>query len=218
MGLHKDVAEDNMHEPKGMKSLNGGAADLGKVVVSTGTGSTVTRKLTTVDVEGSVIRRHAQITVFGNDVPGTAIPAPADATLKTAADYTIMTAAFFLDPAKVIDPQVVIGGFTVDQVALSFIVPVNGFYLLASSYVVASDTANTIIGYKLCVNGIVSDGPGRLRHKVSNASDIDSATFSGTTYLLAGDEICASLATDKACTLTVSEVVRSITMMEEITL
>ena len=56
MGLHKDVLEDNMHEPKGMKALIAGAADVGKVVVSTGTGTTETRKLTTGDVAGAT--RH----------------------------------------------------------------------------------------------------------------------------------------------------------------
>lgn len=45
MGLHKDVAEDNMHEPKGLKALTAGAADVGKVTASDGAGASVARKI-----------------------------------------------------------------------------------------------------------------------------------------------------------------------------
>lgn len=51
MGLHKDVAEDNMHEPKGTTTLTAGAADIGKVIVSKGDGSTETRKLKTSELD-----------------------------------------------------------------------------------------------------------------------------------------------------------------------
>lgn len=45
MGLHKDVAENNMHEPIGQALLTAGAGDIGKVNVSKGDGTTETRKL-----------------------------------------------------------------------------------------------------------------------------------------------------------------------------
>ena len=45
MGLHKNVAENNLHEPKGMSLLGAGAADVGKLVVSKGDGTTETRKI-----------------------------------------------------------------------------------------------------------------------------------------------------------------------------
>ncbi len=51
MGLHKDVAEDNMHEPKGTTTLTGGASDIGKVLVSKGDGTTETRLLKNGDLD-----------------------------------------------------------------------------------------------------------------------------------------------------------------------
>lgn len=51
MGLHKDVGEDNMHEPKGTTTLTGGASDLGKVIVSKGDGSTEARLLKTSELD-----------------------------------------------------------------------------------------------------------------------------------------------------------------------
>tara|TARA_R110000782_G_scaffold124619_1_gene216080 strand:+ start:138 stop:788 length:651 start_codon:yes stop_codon:yes gene_type:complete len=56
MGLHKDVGEDNMHEPKGMKPLVSGAADIGKVVVSKGDGTTEVRKLSHSDLADTPVR------------------------------------------------------------------------------------------------------------------------------------------------------------------
>jgi hypothetical protein len=50
MGFHKDVAENNMHEPKGMTTLTGGASDVGKVVVSKGDGTTETRQIAVGEV------------------------------------------------------------------------------------------------------------------------------------------------------------------------
>ena len=55
MGLHKDVLEDNMHEPKGIKPLLAGAGDVGKVVVSNGAGGSSARKLKPSELDSAEI-------------------------------------------------------------------------------------------------------------------------------------------------------------------
>lgn len=51
MGLHSDVAETNMHEPKNMSTLTAGASDIGKVAVSKGDGTTEARKITLTELD-----------------------------------------------------------------------------------------------------------------------------------------------------------------------
>jgi len=52
MTNHVDLPNSELHEPKGMKPLTGGAADIGKVIVSKGDGTSEARKLTPTDIEG----------------------------------------------------------------------------------------------------------------------------------------------------------------------
>ena len=48
---HKILADSELHEPKGMQPLVGGAADIGKVLVSKGDGTSEARKLSLTDLE-----------------------------------------------------------------------------------------------------------------------------------------------------------------------
>lgn len=45
MAIHKDLGDAELHEPKGMQTLVAGAADVGKVAVSKGDGTSEVRKL-----------------------------------------------------------------------------------------------------------------------------------------------------------------------------
>mgnify|MGYP000332746881 CR=1 FL=1 len=57
MADHKTLANSELHEPKGMSTLTGGAADVGKVAVSLGDGTSEVRKLQTTDLSdlGSIL-------------------------------------------------------------------------------------------------------------------------------------------------------------------
>lgn len=50
MAGHKDLADNELHEPKHMKTLIAGAADVGKVIVSKGDGTSEARKLARADI------------------------------------------------------------------------------------------------------------------------------------------------------------------------
>ncbi|AAM28404.1 hypothetical protein [Vibrio phage VpV262] len=50
---HVNLLDSELHEPKGMQVLTGGASDVGKVVVSKGDGTTETRKLDITEIEGA---------------------------------------------------------------------------------------------------------------------------------------------------------------------
>ena len=73
MGLHRDVAEDNMHEPKGTTTLTGGASDIGKVIVSKGDGTTETRKLGNLELDAAQVQTRMGMWDY-NDVATTTTP------------------------------------------------------------------------------------------------------------------------------------------------
>ena len=86
MGLHRDVAEDNMHEPKGTTTLTGGASDIGKVIVSKGDGSTETRLLKNTDLDPAQVQSRMGIWDY-NDLATATTPI----TLAPAATYVKLT-------------------------------------------------------------------------------------------------------------------------------
>lgn len=49
---HVNLPDAELHEPKGIKPLTGGSADVGKVIVAKGDGSSEARRLTIADIEG----------------------------------------------------------------------------------------------------------------------------------------------------------------------
>lgn len=51
MSDHLLLSDSELHEPKGMQPLTGGSADIGKVIVSKGDGTSETRKLSLTDLE-----------------------------------------------------------------------------------------------------------------------------------------------------------------------
>ena len=52
MTNHVNMPDNELHEPKGMQLLTGGATDVGKVVVSKGDGTSEARKLAVADIDG----------------------------------------------------------------------------------------------------------------------------------------------------------------------
>lgn len=52
MAYHALLGDSELHEPKGMQPLTGGAADVGKVLVSKGDGTSEARKLTAGEIDG----------------------------------------------------------------------------------------------------------------------------------------------------------------------
>lgn len=51
MAVHRDLADSELHEPKGMQLLTGGAPDVGKVITSLGNGSSEVRRLTLSEID-----------------------------------------------------------------------------------------------------------------------------------------------------------------------
>lgn len=52
MSYHALLGDSELHEPKGMQPLTGGAADIGKVLVSKGDGTSEARKLVADEIDG----------------------------------------------------------------------------------------------------------------------------------------------------------------------
>lgn len=73
MGLHKDVAEANMHEPKGFSTQTAGAGDVGKVTISDGAGGSTTRKLKPSELDPAEIMVRQGMWDY-NDLETTATP------------------------------------------------------------------------------------------------------------------------------------------------
>jgi hypothetical protein len=91
MGLHKDVAENNMHEPKNMSTLTGGATDVGKIAVSKGDGTTEARKLKMSELSDGAVYGEMEIIQNATVI---AVPLAVDTTLYTTTDYVNVTGLF----------------------------------------------------------------------------------------------------------------------------
>ncbi|AUR85182.1 tumor necrosis factor-like domain protein [Vibrio phage 1.077.O._10N.261.45.A10] len=83
MAIHKDLGDAELHEPKGMLPLVAGAADIGKVVVSKGDGTSEARFLLPAEVDAMAKGTRVVIVDSKDD-----FPVPAAGTITLADDTT----------------------------------------------------------------------------------------------------------------------------------
>lgn len=184
MGLHKDVGETNMHEPKNMTTATGGASDIGKVVVSKGDGTSEVRKLTLNEIGDGPV--YGEMEIIQNSTV-IALTAAGDATLYTDGEYINVTGLF---------TEGTMGSVTFASDALT--IPVTGVYLLNAWATIESSVSNVTIGLKFTANGTPSPSVATptLRRKVGAGGDKGVVSASGLVTLSAGDAIGIAVASD----------------------
>jgi hypothetical protein len=193
MGLHKDVAENNMHEPKNMSTLTGGATDVGKVAVSKGNGTTEARKLKMSELSDGAVYGEMEIIQNATVI---AVPLAVDTTLYTTTDYVNVTGLFTAGTNNAIT-------FAADALT----VPVTGHYMLIGWATLESSVTNTTLGAKFTLNGTPSPSVATptLRRKLGTGGDKGVVSANGIVALAAGDAVGLSIAADAATDVTISD-------------
>lgn len=192
MPLHKDLSNSELHEPKGMQVLTGGAPDIGKVVVSKGDGKTETRRLISSDLN---IASFGSMKIVKNLTIGTVLSAAVDSTLYTETDYTQITNLYVADDLFGV-------GFFNNELILS----TSGTYFLGGWMSIKSSAINVNAAFSLTIDGAVPDLSTRPspRHTVGTGDDEILVSVGGTSALTAGQQIGIAIAVDGATTLTIS--------------
>lgn len=202
MGLHKDVGETNMHEPKNMTTLTAGAADVGKVPISKGDGTTEARKLKHSELDTSTLH-YGQLNVT-NNTSTIALTAATDSTLATNSDYIQVTG---ITDAL---PHGLNNGIT--QQADTLTVQQDGDYELHIWVDASSSVASTVIAFKFAVNGVIVPGR-RPKNFLRNSGEFHNMSAHEWASLSAGDVLSLWVASDKTINLTVEDAVTSVRMI-----
>lgn len=202
MGLHKDVAEDNMHEPKGTTTLTGGASDIGKVIVSKGDGTTETRKLTLAELN-SAEAQYGTITISDNATV-LSLTIAVDLTLLDNADYTAVTGIWDTVPTGVLN------GIT--QQTNSFTVTTTGDYEIHFWTDTSSSVNSTAIAFKFAVNGTILLGR-RPKNFLRNVGEFHNLSAHGFVNLTAGDIVTLVIASNKTADITLQDAVLSLNLL-----
>ena len=202
MGLHKDVAEDNMHEPKGMAALTAGANDVGKVAVSDGNGASTPRKLSQADMDQAGFE-YAEHNITGNATV-IAMAAAADSTLADNADYVQIVGIWDTTPHG--DSNVI------TQQTDSLTVQTTGVYETHVWLDAASSVNSTVVAFKFAANGAIALAR-RPKNFLRNASEFHNLSAHGFVALTAGDVITLHMASDTAADITIEDCVFSLVLM-----
>ena len=175
MAIHKDLGDAELHEPKGMLPLVAGAADIGKVVVSKGDGTSEARKLVPAEVgaQGAPARR-----VVVNALSDFPAPVADEITLEDNTQYFIGTQILMGNNRLVMGDFTVIKGIDGDNGNL--------VYAGTGTFVTSTDVSWTIQDLTInAENGKVfdhTDSSGeflRLRN-VFISKDTNIGTFNST--------------------------------------
>lgn len=201
MGLHKDVGETNMHEPKNMTTATAGAADIGKVLVSKGDGTSELRKLTPTEV--GVSEHYGQLTISNNSTP-LALTAATDSTLSTNTDYTLVTGIYDAIPHGLNN------GIT--QQAASLTVTLAGDYRVDVWADTASTVNSTTVAFKFAVDGVIGLTR-RPKNFMRNVGEIHNLAAFGFVSLTVGEVVTLHIASDKTAAITIEDLVFSMTLL-----
>ena len=175
MAEHKDLADPNIHEPKGMSSLTGGASDADKVYLSDGAG---TGSWTKLNAAGAV--EYGGIYSQESDA----------VALSTIGTTRKVFAGFSADaPANVVTPD-----FSSNTLTVSTAGDYKVCFYASISTVAAGDAGQ----YKFIVN--VNGTATRLEvmHDFSGASDLASLSVGGVLTLAASDVVTVYVESDEA--------------------
>jgi hypothetical protein len=203
MGLHKDVVETNMHEPKNMTTLTGGASDVGKVVVSKGDGTTEVRNL--VESEVGVPHEFGQLTIT-NNAASIAMTAAADATLATNTDYIQVVGVFDAIPHGVNN------GIT--QQTNSLTTALKGDYRVELWADTSATVNSTTIAFKFAVDGVIALVR-RPKNFLRNAGEFHNMAAFGIVSLEAGNVITLHMASDKTAGIVLEDAVLDLIMIRK---
>jgi len=205
MGLHKDVAESNMHEPKGMTTLTAGAGDIGKVTVSKGDGTTEARKLSRTEMSDT-FEHYGQLTV-SNNATVISMTAAVDSTLATNTDYIKVTGIYDAIPHGEQN------GIT--QQADTLTIAQTGVYHIAVWTDVASSLNSTTVAFKFAVNTVIALVR-RPKNFVRNAGEFHNLSAHGIVMLTAGDIVDLRIASDLTADITLEDLVFTIDLLRAV--
>lgn len=201
MAFHKDVGENNMHEPKNMSTATAGAGDVGKVVVSKGDGTTEVRKL--VPIEVGVLEHYGQLTISDNATP-LALTAAADSTLATNTDYIQVTGIFDTIPHGVNNG--------VTQQTNTLTATLSGDYRIELWADTSSSVNSTTIAFKFAVDGVIGLTR-RPKNFMRNTGEFHNLAAFGFVNLTAGEVVSMVVASDLTAGIILEDVVFSLTLL-----
>lgn len=196
MGLHKDVAQNNLHEPKGQSLLTAGAADIGKVNVSKGDGTTETRKLLRADI-GDLVEHYGQLTI-SNNAATIALTAAVDGTLATNTDYIKVTGIYDAIPHGEQNG--------VTQQADTLTITQAGVYHIAVWADLSSSLNSNTTAFKFAVNGTIALVR-RPKNFMRNTGEFHNMSAHGIVALAASDVIDLQIASDLTANITIEDLV-----------
>jgi hypothetical protein len=205
MGFHKDQNEANMHEPKHVQSAVAGAADIGKVIVAKGDGTSELRKLALADLTGVDIA-YGTLAV-SNNTTAIAKTAAVDGTLETNTDYTQITGVWDATPHGLLN------GIT--QQVNSLTVTNTGVYEIAVWAGMASSTISTAVAVKFAVNGVISLVR-RPKTFMRNTGEVQNMAASGILSLTAGDVVTLWFASSTTANITIEDMLLSLIILEKL--
>jgi hypothetical protein len=116
MAEHKDLPNDQLHEPLHIKDLTAGSADVGKVIVAKGDGTSEARKLLSTDVDFLPVRE-----VIVNSVDDFPAAVGGVITLLDRVQYTICDNFSIGTDRLVLSPFTVIRGIDQDNARIEYL-------------------------------------------------------------------------------------------------
>lgn len=202
MGLHKDVGETNMHEPKNMTTATAGAGDIGKVVVSKGDGTSELRKLKRTELSDT-FEHYGQLNISNNSTV-LGLTAAADSTLVTNTDYIKVTGIFDAVPHG--------QNNGVTQQADTITATQDGVYVVHFWVDTSSSVNSTVVAFKFAVDGVISLVR-RPKNFLRNINEFHNMSAHGFLTLTAGQTVDLRIASDKTADIILEDAVFSLFLL-----
>lgn len=208
MAEHRNLTGASLHEPKGAATAS---ANTVYTANGLGSGSWQLPKLLGVEtaLAGQVYIADGAgsgtfETVFDTPV-GRSSLANASVIVAVAAG-AIHTPASYVDIQQNFTPSITVGGVTSDGVTKELVIPEDGYYRITGWISVASDTANTSLGFDVTVDGLAGASTSPVaRLKVKDAGDITTITGFGIAHFVEGTKIGLAIAATAAVNITLYE-------------
>lgn len=201
MATHNTLTGTEVHVPKGMDALTGGASDVGKVVVSKGDGTTEARKL--IPAEIGMPEHYGQLTVSNNAVV-TAVTIAVDTTLVTNTDYIKVINVFDAIPHGLNNG--------VTQQVDTLTATIAGVYRVEVWADTASSINSTTIAFKFAIDGAIGLTR-RPKNFMRNAGEFHNLAAFGFVTLLVGEVVSLHIASDKTADITIEDLVFSLVLL-----
>lgn len=199
MTIHRDLPEAHLHEPKNMSTATAGAADIGKVIVAKGDGSTEVRLLKTSEIDQST-NQYGEHDITGNSTV-IAMTAAVDSTLATNTDY--VQVAGIWDAV----PHGDINGMTHDTEGLT--ATVAGVYEVHIWLGAKSSINSTVVAFKFAVDGAIALVR-RPKSFLRNAGEIHNLSAHGFVTLAAAQAVTLYMASSTTADITIEDCVFSL--------